>query len=348
MLLKIGELAKRTGLSVRALRHYDEIGLLPPSARTDAGYRLYNQHDVARLYRLLALRQIGLSLADIGPLLTGDGMALPVLIERQMQLLDSRIAEATALRDKLGQLHSTLAQQRDPAPDEWLSTMERMTMYDKYFSQAEQAELKQRAQNEDVQGAEAEWPQLIAAVRAHMQQGTAPDAVEVQALAQRWRALVQQFVGSNPALLPKLHTMYQQEAKLQADTGIDPAMLAYIGQAMAQSRLAIYARYLDEDEMVRLRANYGRNMQAWPALVANVRRLMQAGTPPEQTEARALAREWYELTAQFAGHDPRTREKLRQAMEQEPALLEGSGIDLAMLDYLRRSHAAATQADSTR
>lgn len=341
MLLKIGELAKRTGLSVRALRHYDEIGLLLPSARTDAGYRLYNQQDVARLYRLLALRQIGLPLADIGPLLMGDGMALPALVERQMQVLDTRIAEATALREKLGQLQHTLAQQRDPAPDEWLSTMERMTMYDKYFSQAEQAELKQRAKTEDVQGAEAEWPQLIAAVRHHMQQGTPPEHADVQTLAQRWRALVQQFVGGNPALLPKLHTMYQQEAKLQTDTGIDPAMLAYIGQAMAQSRLAIYARYLDEEEMVRMRANYGRNMQAWPALVANVRKLMQAATPPEHAEAQALAREWYALTAQFAGDDPRTRDKLRQAMEKEPALLEGSGIDLAMLDYLRQSHAAA-------
>jgi DNA-binding transcriptional MerR regulator len=70
MLLKIGELAKRTGLTVRALHHYDAIGLLSPSARSDAGYRLYNEADIARLHRILALRRFGLALADIGTTLT--------------------------------------------------------------------------------------------------------------------------------------------------------------------------------------------------------------------------------------------------------------------------------------
>lgn len=59
MLLKIGELAKRTGLTVRTLHHYDAIDLLSPSARTDAGYRLYNQNDVARLHQIQAMRQPG-------------------------------------------------------------------------------------------------------------------------------------------------------------------------------------------------------------------------------------------------------------------------------------------------
>lgn len=48
MKLKIGELAKRSGLTVRALHHYDSIGLLCPSARSEAGYRLYNRDDIAR------------------------------------------------------------------------------------------------------------------------------------------------------------------------------------------------------------------------------------------------------------------------------------------------------------
>ncbi len=53
---QIGELAKKTGLSVRALRHYDELGPLKPSERSDAGYRLYAEVDVRRLFRIVALR----------------------------------------------------------------------------------------------------------------------------------------------------------------------------------------------------------------------------------------------------------------------------------------------------
>ena len=54
--LKVGELARRTGLTVRTLHHYDEIGLLRPSLHTDSGHRLYTGRDVARLQQVLSLR----------------------------------------------------------------------------------------------------------------------------------------------------------------------------------------------------------------------------------------------------------------------------------------------------
>ena len=71
MLLKVGELAQRTGLTVRALHHYDEIGLLKPSGRSEAGYRLYSQADVQRLHAIQTMRQMGLALNDITQLLEG-------------------------------------------------------------------------------------------------------------------------------------------------------------------------------------------------------------------------------------------------------------------------------------
>ena len=60
---RIGELAAETGLTVRALRHYEHEGLLVPSGRTAAGHRVYSNQDVARLYEVLVLRRIGLGLA---------------------------------------------------------------------------------------------------------------------------------------------------------------------------------------------------------------------------------------------------------------------------------------------
>ena len=56
---KVGDLARITGLTVRALHHYDHIGLLSPSLRTAAGHRLYTAADVARLYRVCLLRRLG-------------------------------------------------------------------------------------------------------------------------------------------------------------------------------------------------------------------------------------------------------------------------------------------------
>src|SRR5581483_427041 len=73
---RIGELAAAAHVSVRTLRHYDAIGLLRPAARTDAGYRIYAEGDLRRLYRILGLRSLGVPLPEIGGLLdacAGDG-----------------------------------------------------------------------------------------------------------------------------------------------------------------------------------------------------------------------------------------------------------------------------------
>jgi MerR family transcriptional regulator, thiopeptide resistance regulator len=66
---RIGEVAAATGLTVRTLHHYDEIGLLRPSERSDAGYRLYSDADVRRLYRIVAFRRLDFALDEIGALL---------------------------------------------------------------------------------------------------------------------------------------------------------------------------------------------------------------------------------------------------------------------------------------
>ena len=62
---KVGALARQTGLTVRTLHHYDEIGLLAPSLRTGAGHRLYTADDLGRLLQILSLRQLGLSLDEV-------------------------------------------------------------------------------------------------------------------------------------------------------------------------------------------------------------------------------------------------------------------------------------------
>jgi DNA-binding transcriptional MerR regulator len=69
--LTVGELAGRTGLTVRTLHHWDELGLLAPAERTGAGYRLYGESEVERVYRITALRSLGLELSQIRELLDG-------------------------------------------------------------------------------------------------------------------------------------------------------------------------------------------------------------------------------------------------------------------------------------
>ncbi|MGI5863180.1 MAG: MerR family transcriptional regulator, partial [Myxococcales bacterium] len=62
MALTVSQVAKLAGISVRALHHYDEIGLLSPTGRSEAGYRLYEQEDLQRLQQVLFFKELGFPL----------------------------------------------------------------------------------------------------------------------------------------------------------------------------------------------------------------------------------------------------------------------------------------------
>jgi MerR family transcriptional regulator, thiopeptide resistance regulator len=89
----IGEVARLAGVTVRTLRHYDEIGLLSPSARTASGYRRYKYGDLERLQRIVAYRQLGFGLDEIATILD-DPKADPLdHLRRQHELLTGRVEE---------------------------------------------------------------------------------------------------------------------------------------------------------------------------------------------------------------------------------------------------------------
>jgi phosphoribosylaminoimidazole-succinocarboxamide synthase len=107
----VGELAQQAGVSVRALHHYDQIGLLRPT-RSAAGHRRYTASDVARLTQVVALRSVGLPLGEIRACLD-SGEALVATLTRQLHDLDRRVAQTTSLRDRLATVVAQLERGRD-------------------------------------------------------------------------------------------------------------------------------------------------------------------------------------------------------------------------------------------
>lgn len=332
MLLQIGELAKRTGLTIRALRHYDSIGLLTPSARSDAGYRLYNQRDVARLYRIQALRKLGLSLADIGAYLERPDLPLSVVVARQIEALTRQIDEAGALRARLLLLNEQMASGGEPEPADLLTTLEHMSMYDKYFSPEELKQLPLYAGDGSLQ---AEWQTLVASVRSLMDAGVSPADERAQALSRQWMSMVRRDTASNPVLFAKLHAMHEQEPSVQQHTGITFEVRDYVLAAVSESKLAIYAKYLSEDELAYTRAHIGKRSTEWPPLIAKVRTAMDSGVAPESPEAQELARHWFDLFRSFAGDNPETHKKFRAALANEPGLTDGGNVNAEMRDFIR-------------
>jgi MerR family transcriptional regulator, thiopeptide resistance regulator len=126
----IGELAAQTGLTVRTLHHYDEIGLARPSRRTAAGHRRYTAGDVARLHRIVALRGFGFGLAEIATLLDADQPTARDLVEQQYVLAAEQIVRATAQRDRLAAMIRRLDAAGHMEAGDLMALIEGMTSMD--------------------------------------------------------------------------------------------------------------------------------------------------------------------------------------------------------------------------
>ncbi|MCP9832788.1 MULTISPECIES: heavy metal-responsive transcriptional regulator [unclassified Cyanobium] len=119
--MKIGVLASRSGLTVKTLRYYEDLGLLPAIGRSEGGYRLFTEESLRRLEFIRRLKTLGLSLEEIqGCLAVHDAGELPcgdieIQLGRQIKRIDGQIRELRQLRMELQELLA--GWQRDPAKD---------------------------------------------------------------------------------------------------------------------------------------------------------------------------------------------------------------------------------------
>ncbi|MDR8731038.1 MerR family transcriptional regulator [Burkholderia pseudomultivorans] len=336
MRLKVGELAKRSGLTVRTLHHYHAIGLLTPSARADNGYRLYDRDDIARLHQIQALRRFGLSLTEIGDYLNQPDAPLVDLVARQIASLDRQLAQTTQLRERLVGLHAQLAAGTEPELADWLTTLELMTVYDKYFSAAELASLPMYRKS---QTGDPEWIALVADVRALYDAGVPPEDERVRTLADHWMTLLVRDTNNDPRLLAKLNLMHEREPAMQSQIGISTVLRDYVLKAVAETKMQVFEKYLAPNEIRFMRAHYGERAMEWPQLMGDVRDAIEAGVTPDSPQGRALAQRWLDLFRGYAGDDPATHAKFRAAMANEPALTKNAWVDDTLLGFIREAMA---------
>lgn len=324
--MKVGELAQRTGLTVRTLHHFDQIGLLKPSARSESGYRLYSRDDVARLHSIQSLRQLGLPLKQIASMLTGDGEAVPVIVARQIRALDHQIAQAKVLRSRLTLLMDKFASGDQPEMGEWLDSLALMATYARYFN-PDEIELIVG----NWQALRAEWVPLLAQIRQKMDAGVAATDLSVQPLAQHWMGLIHTWLGGNFDLIERWGRMYHEEPLVRSAQTPEPALVRYIEQATAL-RLAAWQRHFSIAEMSRFRRV---DLAQWQQLSRATEALMAKRQPPSSKSARALAARLQSLISQVVDGDPAQLARMRAAMATEPLLRAGAMLPEAVKTYLQ-------------
>ncbi|MDN3922663.1 MerR family transcriptional regulator [Roseateles violae] len=234
MELTVGELARRAGLTVRTLHHYEALGLLRASGRSEAGYRRYGEADVLRLHRVLALRDAGLSLKEIAPLLDGEGpQPLAAVLQAQIAQIEAQLQTQEMLLQTLRNAARRLELHGDggDAVQVLLDAMAVRGIQERHLSAEQLRELRRgwqampAAQREAV---EAEWPSLVARATAAMNAGTEPADPSVQAIVSRWLELQQQFLQFAPEMRETMQRMYAAEPELSRQTGVTPALLDYL------------------------------------------------------------------------------------------------------------------------
>lgn len=188
--LKVGELARRTGLTIRTLHHYDEIGLLKPSHHTESGHRLYTAGDVARLQQVISLRQLGFTLEEARGCLDRPGFSPLEILGLHAGRLRDQIELQRRLCDRLDALAVRLRSAGEVSADDFLRAIEEMTMIEKLYTPEQMkqfAEAGQQVGQAEIEAVQDGWGALLPEVRANLHLD--PASPEAQALLRRWEEL---------------------------------------------------------------------------------------------------------------------------------------------------------------
>ncbi len=207
--LTVGRTAELVGVSVRTLHHWDALGLVCPSARTWAGYRLYGRADIARLQQVLVYRELGMSLERIGGLLDGPRADIVGQLRDQHALLVDRIARLQSMAAAVEQMMEVEDMDKNLTPEqqaevlgtdwnpEWHREAEQRWGDTEEWarSEARKAQMDRSDWDRVKQDAEALEADLAAAKR----RGVAPGSAEANALAQRHRESIGQWFEATHA-----------------------------------------------------------------------------------------------------------------------------------------------------
>jgi len=234
---KVGELADRTGLTVRTLHHYDEIGLLKPSGRTAAGHRLYGEAEVRRLHQIASLRHLGLALDKVRACLDRPGYSLERTLELQIERIEEEIGQRERLRDLIVRLRARLESAEGVSVDDLTRTIGVTMNFEKHYTPEQLEKLARRRESvgdERIAEVQEEWGTVFAGFAKAMEDGLDPGSDEVKMLARKSAALIEEFTGGDPGITRSLSKMYRAEGPenvLSDHGGMDPELWAYMGRA---------------------------------------------------------------------------------------------------------------------
>ena len=232
--LKVAAVARRTGVSVRTLHYYEEIGLLSPSGRAASGHRLYTQREIQRLQQIRSLQQLGMGLAEIGECFEDGRIDARRVVSDHLERVQEQIRALGRLESLLHNLDALLAtnghDDTTTTTEAFLDTLETITMLDKYFTPDQQ----QRLAAHQAHGAQTVTPVVLELQKA-LDSGLPAKSAEAQTLIQRWNEALDEVTGGDQAMIESIHQMLHAEPQARESHEISEDLFAYMGQIMGGS-----------------------------------------------------------------------------------------------------------------
>ncbi|SJM68211.1 MerR family transcriptional regulator [Gulosibacter sp. 10] len=242
--LTVGAAASLVGVSIRALHHWDDLGIASPSGRTPAGYRLYSAEDVERIHRILVYRELGFGLAKIGALLDDPDVDEAEQLRSQQRLLDERIEGLRRMSDAVAGLlrarergrRLTAREQAEIFGRGWRADWAEEA-HERWGGSEQWAEFERNAahlDSEDRDGArrlgEALYRDLAEAKRA----GVRPGSEAAHVLAERHRALIGRFFECTHPQHVVLGRLFVQDERFTAQFDeLEPGLSRWLHDAIA-------------------------------------------------------------------------------------------------------------------
>ena len=216
------EFAKRAGVTIRALHHYDRLGLLKPSGRTAAGYRVYSDRDFARLEQIVALKFIGFPLSQIRDLLHRRDTDLSAALRQQREILAEKRDHLDRAVQAIERAEKIVASGGKPDWEPFRKVIEVIQMQTKkdwmkkYYSEDQLANLRQRWTPEVQAQSQSGWDALARDTEEAIANGADPASEVGLQLAARRKELLAMFTGGDPGMEQNLQKLYADKASWPA------------------------------------------------------------------------------------------------------------------------------------
>lgn len=235
---KVGELAKLSGLTVRTLRYYDQIGLFTPSDYSESGHRLYNKSDLSKLQQILSLKYIGLSLEDIQIYLSdSDSYNASEVLSIQITRLKENIQVQQNLLNELTNAFVLTRSREELSVEQLTKILGGMKMdKEKYFTKDQLDHMKKKYESLDKETLEKELQKfnlVLEKLRKHMEQGTPSTDDTVHRLAIQWQEQIRMFAPKNdPEFIKAAEKFHADNPGNELQQDVDEEIYQYIGKAL--------------------------------------------------------------------------------------------------------------------